>query len=45
MRHHYFSKAAFRVKMAQDKGSKVAYTDLVDVKPCDDFIKRNVKIV
>ena len=31
--------------MAQDKGSKMAYTDLVDVKSCDDFIKRNVKIV
>ena len=45
MRHHYFSTAAFRVKMAQDKGSKMAYTDLVDVKSCDDFIKRNVKIV
>ena len=45
MRHHYFSKAVFRVKTAQDKGSKMAYTDLVNVKSCDDFIKRNVKIV
>ena len=45
MRHHYFSKPAFRVKTAQDKGSKMAYTDLVNVKSCDDFIKCNVKIV
>ena len=45
MRHHYFSKAALRLKTAQDKGSKMAYTDLVNVKSCDDFIKRNVKIV
>ena len=45
VRHHYFSKAAFRVEKAQDKGSKMAYTDLVNVKSCDDFVKRNVKIV
>ena len=45
MRNHYFSKAALRLKTAKDKGSKMAYTDLVDVKSCDDFIKRNVKIV
>ena len=45
MRDDYFSKPAFRVKTAQDKGSKMAYTDLVNVKSCDDFIKCNVKIV
>lgn len=40
-----FFESSFEVENAQDKGSKMAYTDLVDVKSCDDFIKRNVKIV